>query len=125
MFPISNAEDTAIEVRIMTQQELVVAAAVLVGEIIVMVERPGRHGDCINFCTHLGIAFDDDGHYSHGFVTSRGRFVDRQEAARIVVASKQGSPRLFEGYVPALFTEDMWNGKEGSHHPDDHRIKGE
>lgn len=117
MFPISNAEDAAIEARILAQQELIIAAAVRFGLNIVMVERPGRHGDCLNFL-HRPDA-------EHGFITNHGRFVDRQEAAQIVVASEQGSPRLFEGYIPALFTEDMWNGKERSQHRDDHRVKGE
>jgi hypothetical protein len=44
----------------------------------------------------------------HGFLTSRGRFVGRQEAARLVVETGQGSPVYRPGFVPALFSEDMW-----------------
>jgi hypothetical protein len=100
-FPLSDAEHANIKARIDDQVELIIAAAIRCEGVIVMVERPGRHGDCINFMHHKGLAHDD-----HGFVTNRGRFVGRKEAAEIVVASGQGAPR--EGYEH-LFSEDMWN----------------
>jgi hypothetical protein len=43
---------------------------------------------------------------NQGFLTTHGRFVDRQEAGRIAVAAGQGSPRpLCNGN---LFSEDLW-----------------
>lgn len=112
-FPISHAESAAIEARINGQEELIVAAAVRWGKLIVMVERPGRHGDCLNAIGHLGSGKDQ------GFVTNKGRFVGRQEAAKMVLESGQASPRVFEGYPLTMFSEDLWNGPEGSQHPDD------
>lgn len=105
-FPLSDAEHVAIRQRIEGQEELIVAAAIRWGRVVVVAERPGRHGDCIWPLHHVGAD-----HSEQGFMTNRGRFVDRAEAGRIVLASGQGSP----GGTPAnnpgmhLFSEDMWN----------------
>lgn len=101
-FPLSDGEHVYIRRRIEDQGELIVAAAIRSRGIIVMVERPGRHGNCINVMHSLGLDYTDQ-----GFITNRGRFVDRQEAARIAVAAGQGSPR--EGVGGNLFSEDLWN----------------
>lgn len=105
-FPLSDAEHAAIKARIDGQEELIVAAAIRWGDLVVMVERPGRHGNCINQMHFAKLVHSD-----HGFITNKGRFVDRAEAGRIVLASGQGSP----GGTPVsnpnmhLFSEDMWN----------------
>lgn len=101
-FPLSDAEHAAIKARIESQEEIIVAAAIRSDGVIVMAERPGRHGNCINWMHHKGLD-----HRDQGFVTNRGRFVDRLEAGRIVEQSGQGSTRdLCNGN---LFSEDMWN----------------
>jgi hypothetical protein len=106
-FPLTEEEHNYIEASIQAIDEIIVGAAVRFGDIIVFKERPGRHADALNF----GGRHSQD----HGFITSRGRFVDRQEAARIVKATGQGSAREHPGYEPALFSEDMWHDttKEG------------
>lgn len=100
-FPLSDAEHATIKARIDGQQELIVAAAIRCGDVFVSVERPGRHGNCINFLHHLGVPYRDQ-----GFMTNRGRFVDRDEAAEIVAAAGQASKR--DG-INGLFSEDVWN----------------
>lgn len=112
-FPLSAAEHQAIKARINGQDELIVAAAIRCEGVIIMVERPGRHGNCINFMHRLGLP-----HRDHGFVTNRGRFVDRQEAGRIVLSSEQGSSGGTPENNPhmALFSEDMWNEDEEPAH---------
>lgn len=100
-FPLTDREHVAIRERIEAQQELIVAAAIRWGCVAVMAERPGRHGDCIWSMHHAKLD-----HSEHGFITNRGRFVDRAEAAQIVVASGQTTPR--EG-MAHLFSEDVWN----------------
>lgn len=108
-FPLTDEEHQAIKARIDGQIELVVAAAVLHDGAIIMVPRPGRHGNCINWLHHHGIGRGTQ--YECGFVTNRGRFVGRTEAGQIVLANEQGSP----GGTPinnphmGLFSEDMWN----------------
>lgn len=114
-FPLSAAEHLAIQDRIEAQEELIVAAAIRVDGVVVMAERPGRHGDCINFLYRDKRACEDQ-----GFVTSHGRFVDRQEAAELVASTGQGSHRdMGPGYPAQLFSEDLWNepaGREALRH---------
>lgn len=107
-YPLSREEHDAIEKRIQDQTELIVAAAVRHRDIIIMVERPDRHGHCLNFLHRYGIDPIEDNHEC-GFVTNRGRFVGRKEAGQIVIASKQGTymdgPSNPHGH---LYSEDMW-----------------
>ena len=117
-FPLSHEEHLAIEQRINSQVELIVAAAVRYDGAIITFERPGRHGNCLNWLFKHGITRDMA--RDHGFLTNRGRYVDRAEAGRIVQESDQGTPRLDPpGVNPNqhLFSEDMWNDPE-------HRIHG-
>lgn len=107
-FPLSDAEHATIKSRINGQTEIVVAAAVRFDGAIISFERPGRHGDCLNWLAHHGVTRNAR---DHGFLTNRGRFVDRAEAARIVLASGQGSPRM-DVPVRHLFSEDMWNDRD-------------
>lgn len=106
-FPLSDAEHATIKARIEGQLELIVAVAVCTPMGNITRERPARHGDLWALLPR-GMS-PDDPDVKHGFMTSRGRFVDRREAARLVVANAQGTPRTYEGYEPALFSEDMWN----------------
>lgn len=111
-FPLSDAEHAKIKSRIDEQEELIVAAAVRYDGLTVSVERPGRHGDCINWLHHHGIG--SGGHYECGFLTNRGRFVGREEAGDIVLAAEQGAPGGNPENNPrrALFSEDMWNDSD-------------
>lgn len=109
-FPLSDDEHQAIKARIDRQNELVVAAAVRFEGATISFPRPARHADAINWLSRRGLKAADY-RYDCGFLTNRGRFVDRAEAGRIVLANDQGSP----GGNPAnnpnmhLFSEDMWN----------------
>jgi hypothetical protein len=105
-FPLTSEEHASIEARIDALPELIVAVAVRTPFGNLTRERPARHGDLWALLPK-GMQ-PDDPDVTHGFMTSRGRFVDRREAARIVVESGHGTPRTFDGYVPALFSEDMW-----------------
>lgn len=81
--------------------EAITTAAVRAGELIVTIERPGRHGDCINFLHRYGLDYMDQ-----GFLTTHGRFVDRIEGGKIAVAAGQGAPRpQCNGNI---FSEDIW-----------------
>jgi hypothetical protein len=106
-FPLSDEEHNFIESMIQNQIELVVAAAIkTTGGLILMVERPGRHGECISLLHWSKLPYENQ-----GFITNKGRFVDRKEAAEIVMNAKQGSPRV-GSFNPnnLLYSEDMWNG---------------
>lgn len=105
-FPLTPDEHASIHAMIEEQVELVVAVAARTPFGNITRERPARHGDLWALLPR-GLS-PNDPDVTHGFMTSRGRFVDRQEAARLVVETGQGSPRYHDGYVPALFSEDMW-----------------
>jgi hypothetical protein len=75
-FPLSDAAHLSIKHRIDGQMELIVGAAIRCEGVIITVERPGRHGNRINFMHALGID-----HVDQGFIANRGRFVDRQQGA--------------------------------------------
>ena len=68
------------------------------------VPRPGRHGDVIR---KLADAFPDDGPFvgEQGFLTSSGRFVEREEAGRIALAAGQTKALRWGA---ELFSEDLW-----------------
>ena len=103
-FPLTEEEHNYIETRIQEIPEIIVAAAVRYGHQIVFVERPGRHHD--SFVPTLKA--DDE--YACGFVTSRGRFVNRKEASEIVLATGQGAPRPGKSNLKGhLFSEDLWH----------------
>jgi len=104
MFPLTEEEHNYIEASIQAIDEIIVAAAVRYGHQVVFVERPGRHHD--SFIPSLK-AGDN---YDCGFVTSRGRFVSREEAGKIVLEAGQGSPRSGKSNPNGhLFSEDMWH----------------
>lgn len=105
-FPLTPAEHHAIEARIQALPELIVAAAVRTPFGNITRERPARHGDLWALLPP-GLTSDHPD-VTHGFMTSRGRFVDRRKAAAMVMATGQGTPRIQDGYIPALFSEDMW-----------------
>lgn len=85
------------------EQERITTAAIKSGGVIVTVERPLRHGSCINFLNAHGLEYRE----CQGFLTSTGRFVDRQEAGLIAKAAGQGEPRdVCNGN---LFSEDLWD----------------
>lgn len=124
-FPITQEEHRSIAARIEAGPELVVAVAVRTPLGTLTRERPARHGDLWALLPR-GLSSNDPD-VVHGFLTSHGRFVDRQEAARLVVDTGQGSPRVYEGYVPALFSEDMWLDlfELDTPNPSDHQHPGE
>lgn len=78
-------------------------AAVRVGERVFSVHRPYRHNAAIR------AAIDAIGEPAYraeqGFVTTRGRFVGREEASRVAVVAGQVK-RL--KWAPGLYTEDLW-----------------
>lgn len=108
-FPLSDEEHDTIKSRIEEQEELIVSAAIQYKGINLTLDRPGRHGSLINFLWyHVGEK--DHENWVEGFLTNRGRFVGREEAGILVLASGQGSPRtLCSG---RLYSEDMWNDSD-------------
>lgn len=87
--------------------ERVVAVAVLYGSVVYGPKTGGRHGDVYREMTDMGLwpslRVEDE---TQGFLTDRGRFVDRQEA--LALAERAGQVREKHGPVGVLFSEDVW-----------------
>lgn len=89
--------------------ECIVAAAIQYrvgeGQIVVSAPIPGRHHTIITglflLTNHTTRAEDEQ-----GFLTSEGRFVDRETACRI--AREAGQIKTKHGPADTLFSEDMW-----------------
>lgn len=90
----------------MSERERIVAAAIKVGEIVCMVEPPGRHHNAFYAMSRAG--FDQRiGPEQQGFITSMGRFVDRVVGLMIAVRADQIKDQK-EGNPNELYSEDMW-----------------
>jgi hypothetical protein len=79
------------------------AAVKRLGE-VTSLPRPARHHNVLHLlASQVGRETES---WEQGFVTSSGRFVDREEAFRIAVAAKQ----IIKKHPPAeiLFSEDVW-----------------
>lgn len=87
--------------------ETIVAAALKVDNLIVSAPPPARHHTLL-FALHntYGKRGPRVGPSDQGFVTSAGRFVQRDEAARLAVAAGQILKPKFQ--PNALFSEDLW-----------------
>jgi len=84
--------------------ERIERAAVLHDDVVYSVPRPGRHHDVCQSMWRIGLP--PEAQRVQGFVTSLGRFVDREEGVAIAreagqIVGKTGPDRL-------LFSEDMW-----------------
>jgi hypothetical protein len=92
-------------------QEVIVAAALRAGDLILTVERPGRHHSVFHAADAAGLPH---GYYDQGFLTSTGRFVEREEARKIAEAANQLIACQGQDGVPFvrqhrdLFSEDVW-----------------
>lgn len=82
-------------------ERIAAAACLFLGEVH-HVPRPGRHADVLRHMlesTGRTLA----GSETQGFLTDRGRFVDRREAAKIALAAGQ-----IPNAVDELFSENVW-----------------
>jgi hypothetical protein len=85
-----------------SDDERIDRAAVLKNDRIYAVDRPGRHDRAIHACCAL-LNLKTIGAHEQGFVTTDGRFVGREEAARLAFERGQiKEPKA------TLFSEDVW-----------------
>lgn len=83
--------------------------------LVISVDRPGRHGDVIYQIVRGKIADRVESKEIQGFMLSDGRFVNRQEAAKVAFSAGQINKRMLErrGLDPEkcpedLYSEDVW-----------------
>lgn len=94
--------------------EKIVAAAIRYQGLVCVVERPGRHHDVFHQLRDLGW---HQGIHVHqqGFITSTGRFVDREaarqiaeKADQIIKSDKDDAGIPIKREHSQLFSEDVW-----------------
>ncbi|MCG7348870.1 hypothetical protein [Sphingomonas sp. ACRSK] len=66
---------------------------------------PARHGTLLHPLSARGIRVAA---HDQGFLTSRGRFVSREEALKIAVAGRQPLIEHGSRHPTQLFSEDLW-----------------
>jgi len=88
--------------------ERIIAAAIQIDGVTISLPRPARHGQVL----HAAEAFleaRDFGRETQGFITNRGRFVNRVQAKQIAHIAKQKQLRPeSERHGRDLFSEDLW-----------------
>lgn len=82
-------------------KEEIEQVAIRIGAVHICGPAPLRHGDLIILLNELLITQPDD----QGFVTNAGRYVGREEARKIAIASKQVRATTHQ---TELFSEDLW-----------------
>lgn len=67
---------------------------------------PARHGTILApLSEHIGKSLPS---HDQGFITSTGRYVDREEALKIALASGQSMIDHPSRHTRLLFSEDLW-----------------
>lgn len=70
-----------------------------------------NHGEIIGLFAHFGIKMVDRHDETSGFLTTKFRFVDRQEALKI---AKENNQIVYKHQpIYELMSEDLYLGKEG------------
>lgn len=72
---------------------------------VLTMDRPARHVDLLREADKVCLE-DASLRAEQGFLTSRGQYVDRQEAARIALEAGQIERLRFNKHE--LFSEDLW-----------------
>ena len=87
----------------------VVAAAIKVGQLVCVVERPGRHGDVFVGLRDAEVPKLIGGRGEQGFIDSDGRFLSRGEALSIAQDAQQMKANRGSRHNPdQLYSEDVW-----------------
>ncbi len=85
-------------------QEVIVGVAIRLWHRTRSIMRPGRHNDVINKFIAEGINPHDG--REDGFITNRGKFLDRQEAAELALFNGQATELKYP--MIGLTSEDLW-----------------
>lgn len=86
--------------------ERIVAAALRHAGVVFSIAPPARHHTVIRLMMGLGLDMEAAHVDNQGFLTSHGRFVDREEGARIARAANQLIREPTPWYM--LTSEDVW-----------------
>lgn len=92
---------------------MIIATALKVGDLIITMPKPARHGHLFRILDEQGMARPDA---EQGFIDVQGRFLTRRVAGGLALLSNQLRSEAFARYIreteagapPELFTEDLW-----------------
>lgn len=87
------------------RKEKIIQAAIKKDGVVYTLPQPARHNQVLRLCEELLTKGLVRARGDQGFLTNKGRFVDRIEAAAIALAAKQ-IEKL--GWPPNLYSEDLW-----------------
>lgn len=93
-------------------EEITYAAMRLKDGVVFAPHRPNRHGEIYSILEAYGVAPRSRADATEGFLTSWGRFVDREEGLALALKAQQvrldheGKKRCHPSYE--LFSEDIW-----------------
>lgn len=85
--------------------ERIAGVAIKHGKLTFSMPPPNRHGDLIKDLDRCKLP--EACHGDQGFITSKGRFVDRAEAYKIAKGANQMLRRTSNG-ADELYSEDLW-----------------
>lgn len=83
---------------------MIIAAAIRLGDVIAIVERPGRHHNIIHNLCDAGYPPPVVG--QQGFINDKGKFLHRNEA--MLEAKANNQVLHYTGGSDTLYSEDMW-----------------
>lgn len=90
-------------------EERIVAAALRCASGVHALAPPNRHHDVIRWMLTKGVSIVEISRADQGFLTDRGRYVDREDALAIALAARQiYEERRPVPDLPELFSEDLW-----------------
>ena len=108
--PLTSRDMDEMLDRDTTGPECIVRAAVKSGGIAFSLPQPARHHNVMHTLLAMaGDQFGPDQFHDQGFITSRGRYVGREEGKRIAIAAGQLlDPDDAASRGASLYSEDVW-----------------
>jgi hypothetical protein len=104
-FTFTPEKEGTYRVQLMSTERIVAVAVKHSTGVVLSLPPPNRHHHVLRIMSALDIYKIDEGRHEQGFLTSRGRFVDRAEALEIAEAAGQVIKKTPGG---GLFSEDVW-----------------
>lgn len=89
-------------------KERIVAAAIQIEGVTLSLPKPARHGQVLHSALNMHLPEDVVAGACQGFLTSRGRFVNRVQAKQIAHMAGQPQMRPESERTKDLYSEDLW-----------------
>lgn len=112
----SEAENVRLRARLREQEECCIVAAIITANGTII--RGQRHDQCFHIAASMGLLTTTSRH-AQGFITSRNRYVEREEGLKLQLAAGIASVSP-DGYRPPnLYSQDLYIASAGLAEPKD------